>query len=74
MANSVSIVDILALSPAERIQLVEDIWDSLVTVPQALNLTDAQRRELDARLEAHQANPNDGSPWKTVLGRIRASP
>jgi putative addiction module component (TIGR02574 family) len=74
MANNVSIADILTLSPAERIQLVEDIWDSIVAVPEALSLSDAQRQELDTRLSAHQADPSAGSPWKTVLSRIRSTP
>jgi len=74
MPNNVSMVDILTLSPAERIQLVEDIWDSILAVPEALSLSDAQRQELDARLEAHRAAPDTGSPWKTVLSRIASAP
>jgi putative addiction module component (TIGR02574 family) len=74
MAHNVSIADILTLSPAERIQLVEDIWDSIVTMPEALTLSDAQRKELDARLAAYAADPHAGSPWKTVLSRIRSAP
>jgi len=50
MAAGLSIGDFLALSVAERILLVEDIWDSIASVPEAVKLTEAQRRELDARL------------------------
>ncbi len=32
--------DILNLSVSERIQLVEDIWDSIVEIPEAMILTD----------------------------------
>jgi putative addiction module component (TIGR02574 family) len=73
MANRMSIADILTLSPAERIKLAEDIWDSLVTEPEALALSDDQRQELDARLEAYQSNPNAGSSWRTVLARITST-
>jgi putative addiction module component (TIGR02574 family) len=73
MPDRISMADVLALSPAERIQLVEDIWDSLVVMPEALPLTDAQRQELDARLEAYRVDPHAGSPWKTVLARIRST-
>lgn len=41
---------ILQLSIAERIQLVEDIWDSIATAPEALPVTQAQRDELDRRV------------------------
>ncbi len=63
--------DILNLSVSERIQLVEDIWDSIAEVPDSLSLTDEQKTELDRRLEAHHQDPTNGSPWEEVLSRIR---
>ncbi len=41
-------VDIEQLSPAERLQLMERLWDSLKH-PQDVEITDAQRRELRRR-------------------------
>ncbi len=35
--------DILQLSVAERIQLVEDIWDSIAIIPEAVLLTEEQK-------------------------------
>ena len=64
---------ILQLSVAERIQLVEDIWDSIVAMPESLPVTEAQQQELDRRLEAHRANPTAGVPWHEVKKRIRSS-
>jgi putative addiction module component (TIGR02574 family) len=63
--------DILNLSISERIQLVEDIWDSIVELPEAVILTDDQKRELDKRLDAYRLNPNEGSPWEKVRQRIQ---
>jgi putative addiction module component (TIGR02574 family) len=63
--------DILNLSISERIQLVEDIWDSIVELPEAITLTDDQKRELDNRLDAYRMNPNEGSPWEQVRQRIQ---
>ena len=63
--------DILNLSISERIQLVEDIWDSIADVPEAVALTDDQKRELDNRLDAHRLKPDEGSPWKKVRERIQ---
>ena len=64
-------VDILELSVAERIQMVEDIWDSIATVPESVPLSEDQKRELDRRLEAYHQNPDAGSPWSEVKERIR---
>jgi putative addiction module component (TIGR02574 family) len=63
--------DILELSVAERIQMVEDIWDSIAAVPEAVALTEEQKKELDRRLEAYHLNPDAGSPWIEVRERIR---
>jgi putative addiction module component (TIGR02574 family) len=63
--------DILSLSVSERIQLVEDIWDSIVDVPEAVALTDDQKRELDNRLDAYRLRPDEGSSWKEVRERIQ---
>ena len=54
----ISLSDVLELSVSERIQLVEDIWDSIAKGPEPAPLTEAQRQELDRRLEAHRENPN----------------
>ena len=64
--------DILSLSIAERIQLVEDIWDTIIELPQEVPLTDEQKIELDRRLEAYHQNPDEGSPWGEVRDRIRS--
>jgi putative addiction module component (TIGR02574 family) len=69
--SKVSIADILDLPVDERIRLVEDIWDSIAAVPEAVSLTEAQRQELDRRLESFHAHPEAGSPWEEVKARIR---
>ncbi len=63
--------DILELSVSERIQMVEDIWDSIAAVPEAVPLSEEQKRELDRRLQAYHQNPDAGSPWSEVKERIR---
>ena len=70
MPKKVSITDVLELSPAERILLVEEIWDSIASVPESVELSDAQREELERRLAAYRANPNAGDPWDVVKARI----
>lgn len=64
------VADIIKLSVAERIQFVEDVWDSIANVPEALSLTEAQKKELDERLKNYHRNPNAGSPWKKIKQRL----
>jgi len=68
--KAVRISDVLALPVAERLRLVETIWDSIAEVPEALKLTQSQEAELDRRLEAYRQNPTAGSPWSEVRARI----
>ena len=70
---STQLSDILQLSITERIQLVEDIWDSIVASPEAMPLTEAQRQELDRRLEAYAQNPDEGIAWDELKGKVRKS-
>ena len=64
--------DFSELTPEERIQLAEDLWDSLDDRPEIHPLTDAQARELDRRLEAYRRDDDPGQPWEAVLDRIEA--
>ena len=66
--------DILELSVSERIQLVQDIWDSVAQVPESLALTDDEKAEIDRRLDAYHKDPNAGSPWSVVRDRIKNRP
>jgi hypothetical protein len=43
------IFDFSNLTPEERIQLAEDLWDSLAEIPESVPLTEAQAEELDRR-------------------------
>jgi putative addiction module component (TIGR02574 family) len=65
--------EILKLSVSERIQLVEDIWDSIAAETNTLPLTDAERAELDRRLADAEANPGVGTPWGDVKARLLGS-
>ena len=50
-----SAADVLELPVQERLQLVEDIWNSIADVPEALALTEEDKLLIDQRLEAHGA-------------------
>ncbi len=53
-----------SLSPAEKAELLDTVWESLEA--DAVSLTDAQRDELDNRIARHQQNPSDVIPWQQV--------
>lgn len=70
--KNISLAEILELSVAERLQLIGEIWDSIEQIPDELPLSDAQREELDRRLEAYRHDPTAGSPWPEVKKRLLA--
>ena len=67
------LADVLELSVPERIQLVEDIGDSIGKIPEPLGVTQDQREELDRRLEDYRQCPEEGTPWEEVKQRVLAS-
>ena len=70
---STELSDILQMSVAERIQLVEDIWDSIAASPESLPVTDAQKQELDRRLQAHTQTPDEVISWDELKEKVRKS-
>jgi putative addiction module component (TIGR02574 family) len=65
------VAEILELPVAERVRLVEAIWDSISAAPESLPLTEWQREELDRRLVEYEADPASGSTLEEVFARIR---
>jgi len=55
----------------ERIRLVEELWDSIAAEQHAIDLTDAQKAELDRRLDAYDTDGNRGRPASEVIADIR---
>jgi len=53
-----------SLSPAEKVELLDAVWESLEA--DALSLTEAQREELDYRIARHEENPSNVVPWEQV--------
>ncbi len=67
----ISINDILELPTAERVEIVQKIWDSLAANPEAVPVTDAQKKELDRRLAAFENDPEAGESWEEVKKSLR---
>jgi putative addiction module component (TIGR02574 family) len=66
--NSASIFD---LSPSEKLQLVEDLWDDLAAAPEAVPVHDWQKQELARRKANLMKHPASGLPWEEVKSRLR---
>lgn len=62
-------LNIQELTREERLGLIEELWDSLS--PNEIILTDAQREELDRRIEEMDSDPSLGIPWDQVVDQIR---
>jgi len=60
------------LARAERLQLVEDLWDSIAEEEAELPIPDWKRDELRRRKERFLEDPASGSTWEQVQRRARA--
>jgi len=67
--NAVSIFD---LSPPEKLQLVEDLWDDLAATPSEVPLHEWQKDELARRKANLMKNPASGLSWNEVKRRARS--
>ena len=59
------------LPVSERIQLVEDIWDSIAADQAELSLTNDQKQLLDERLKAFETDGNYGRSASVVINEIK---
>ena len=66
--------DLRALPVAERLSLIEVLWDSIDAETAALPLPQWHRDEIDRRLDALDAGDSTGAPWSEVRERIIRKP
>ena len=67
--NATAIFD---LSPSEKLQLVEDLWDDLASMPEDVPVHDWQKVELARRKANLQNNAVAGLEWDEVKRRVRS--
>jgi putative addiction module component (TIGR02574 family) len=63
---------IFNLSPAEKLQLVEDLWDDLAASPEDVPIHEWQKEELARRKANLLKNPASGLSWEEVKRRVRS--
>jgi len=75
--STITVSDLLHLSVPERLQLVEDLWDSIAAEaaaePDRLPLDSSLRQELRRRSEAYRRNPHEAIPLDDALDDIERS-
>lgn len=64
-------LDIDSLTVEERLDLLEQIWESLAAAPELVPLSDDQRIELDRRLDDLEREGPVGQSWDEMLARVR---
>ena len=62
--------EIRKLSVAERIELVEQIWNTIANGSETIELTESQKEELNRRLASWQTDPSAGHSWEEVRQRL----
>jgi len=65
-------LSIFDLSPSEKLQLVQDLWDDLAAEPEEIPIHEWQKEELKRRRANLERNPSSGVTWKEVKRRVRS--
>ncbi|HYA05686.1 MAG TPA: addiction module protein [Xanthobacteraceae bacterium] len=63
--------ELMKLTPEERVELVEELWDSIAQHDLPA-LTPEEREELDRRYAEHLRDPSTGLKWEDVKTRLLA--
>ena len=66
MTRSAQLEPLLKLPLGERLQLVQDLWDSIVDEEHALPVTDWQVAELQRRAARYEASGRPSLSWEEV--------
>lgn len=71
--TSKTLEELRKLPVADRLQLVEDLWDSIAedSPEEAFPVSPELAEELDRRLAEFEADPDSALPWEQVRERIR---
>jgi len=57
------------LTPAERLEFIEAVWETMGT--EDVPVTAAEQSLLDARIADAETNPGNESPWSEVRERLK---
>ncbi|MEM9217042.1 MAG: addiction module protein [Cyanobacteria bacterium P01_F01_bin.150] len=63
--------EITALSVEDRILLVQSIWDSIAAEQVYPDLTEAQKSELDRRIDGYEDDPDSILTWDEIKASVK---
>jgi putative addiction module component (TIGR02574 family) len=66
MSERMKALGIDRMSLEERLALMHEIIDSIAEEQEGATLTDEQRAELERRIAASKANPDNVIPWEEI--------
>lgn len=77
MNKAVLLDELMQLTPTERLDIAEKLWDSVHPPGSArpgedFELTEEQKAEIDRRIAEHERDPGSAIPWEVVRERLRA--
>jgi putative addiction module component (TIGR02574 family) len=70
MSDNSLLAQIRQLPISEQVDLLRDVWDSLVESGETVGLTLEQQRNLEERLQRHQESPGDVVSWEQARREI----
>jgi putative addiction module component (TIGR02574 family) len=68
MSRKISVEDTMEMTPQERWDLAQGIWQTLEAEP--IGFSSEQRGEIERRLEEYERNPSDAVPWEEARRRL----
>ena len=60
---------VLNLPPGDRLDLMDQIWESLAQNPELIPVPEEDRQLLERRLESYRAAPDKVVSWDSIRGR-----
>ena len=73
MQATVQSLGIDRMSVEQRMQLMEDIWDSIAKEPESVEIPDWHKKIIAERLADCESNPNAQVAWEEARTRLRES-
>lgn len=58
------------LSLAEKIELVEELWDAIAAEAAMQPVSETVKAEMSRRWAAHRANPDSAIPWEVAKAHL----
>ena len=74
MRDKTTTAELTRLPVSERLELIEQLWDSIDAEADSLPLADWQREEIDTRIDVFESGASVGAPWDEVRRRITGKP